>query len=118
MHNCRICKVYNTQHEAMFKYAARHWAHPVCWLERETSRLPGGNAKLTCHQVVDVLRRLPAWRLRNFPVLRVADWLEKHNVDFGGVNAKSWGSRSMYVLEEAIHAREAADARKAVDATK
>lgn len=97
MHVCRFCKS-DHKRQNMVKYAARHWAHYDCWLEAKGKEL---DPRPQARDVVGMLQTsLHDWQLRGFPVFRMADWLEAHQVV--SASGKSWVDKACWVLKQAI----------------
>lgn len=97
MHICRFCKQ-DHKRQRMFKYAARHWAHYDCWLKAKGAEIsdPGDY-----HRVEAVLEAcLHGWQLREFPVFKLADWLEAHKTK--DAPGKSWVDKACGILQRAI----------------
>jgi hypothetical protein len=59
----------------MFKYAARHWAHYACWLERKVGEAGLGYKTET---FVNILKELPSWQIGEFPVIPLEDLLRSY----------------------------------------
>lgn len=96
-HVCRFCKEYHNR-QRMFKYAARHWAHYDCWLQAKGAEL----ADPSNHSQVEAMLEacLHGWQLREFPVFRLADWLEANKTK--SAPGKSWVDKACVILERAI----------------
>ena len=105
MNTCRFCKSDSERKSRMFKYAARHWAHYDCWLDAKGKEIrePGMYA--------DVLQLLQlglyGWQLQQFPVFKLADWLEKHDTQFPAEAGDRWSHRACWLIKKAIELEEA-----------
>lgn len=99
IHMCRFCKQDHNRMR-MFKYAARHWAHYDCWLQAKGAEIrePG-----VYHEILQLLQLgMHGWQLRQFPVFKLADWLEAHGVVCPKVAGKSWVDKACWLIQKAI----------------
>lgn len=100
MHTCRFCKQ-DHKRQRMFKYAARHWAHYDCWLAAKGMEIvePGNYRGL----LAMLQAGLHGWQLRDFPVFRLADWMEAHRTNSPG---RSWVDKACWTIKKAIQLSE------------
>jgi len=97
MHTCRFCKQ-DHKRQNMFKYAARHWAHFDCWLYAKGAELQDPQ---NYRQVEAMLEAgMHDWQLRQFPVFRLADWLEAKKTKSAPGN--TWVDKAMGILQRTI----------------
>jgi hypothetical protein len=99
IHMCRFCKQDHNR-QRMFKYAARHWAHYDCWLEAKGKEIrePG-----VYHEILQLLELgMHGWQLEQFPVFKLADWLEAHNTQFPKKAGRSWVDKACWLIKGAI----------------
>lgn len=97
MHTCRFCKQ-DHKKQRMFKYAARHWAHYECWLNCKGAEIR--EPWIYRHVEVMLEAGMHGWQLREFPVFRLADWLQSH--DTKDAPGKSWVDKACGILKRAI----------------
>lgn len=97
MHVCRFCKS-DHKRQNMVKYAARHWAHYDCWLEAKGKELTDPQEYRQIETLLET--SLHGWQMRNFPVFRMADWLEAHKVT--AAPGKSWVDKACGILQRSI----------------
>lgn len=97
MHTCRFCKQ-DRKGDRMFKYAARHWAHYECWLNCKGAEIR--EPWIYRHIEVMLEAGMHGWQLRNFPVFKLADWLQSHGAE--SAPGKSWVDKAMGILQRAI----------------
>jgi hypothetical protein len=104
MHTCRFCKQDHNR-QRMFKYAARHWAHYDCWLEAKGKEIP---EPWIYRGILSTLQMgMHDWQLRQFPVFKLADWLEAHKTRTPRDGRKSWVDRACWLIETAIELSQA-----------
>ncbi len=100
MHTCRFCNVQESR--GMVKYAARHWAHFECWLYMKGRELSDPVAH---QQILDLLQAsFHDWQLKQFPVFKLADWLEQKKTQFPAKSGKSWVDKACWLLQTAVEA--------------
>lgn len=111
MHTCRFCRDYSTRKDNMVKYAARHWAHFECWLLMKGREIQDP----TRHE--EILNLLVAtfhdWQIKQFPVFKLADWLEQRKTKFpdrshSSWNRDSWVDKACWLIERAVELSSAA----------
>jgi hypothetical protein len=87
----------------MFKYAARHWAHYDCWLEVKGKEIP---EPWIYRGILSTLQMgMYDWQLRQFPVFKLAEWVEKHKVQCEGrtpVDKACWLLKKAIELNQAV----------------
>lgn len=94
---CRFCKQDHGR-QRMFKYAARHWAHYDCWLEAKGKEIQDPRIHTQVEAMLEA--SMHGWQLREFPVFKLADWLEAHKSE--SAPGKSWVDKAMGIIKRAI----------------
>lgn len=97
MHTCRFCKEYHNR-QRMFKYAARHWGHYDCWLYAKGAELQDPSSYRQVEAMLEA--GMHGWQMREFPVFRLADWLEAKKVE--SAPGKSWVDKACGILKRAL----------------
>jgi len=99
MHTCRFCKK-DRPGVRMVKYAARHWAHYECWIEAKGKEILD---PAIYQGMLQALEGLHDWQLKQIPVFKLADWLERNGTVCPG---KTWVDRAMWLVKKAIQLHE------------
>jgi hypothetical protein len=85
MHTCRFCRKYEGK---MVKYAARHWAHFECWLLMKGRELEDPTKY---EGILDLfVASFHDWQLKQFPVFKLAEWLEQRKTQFPDRSGTDW----------------------------